>query len=109
MIKGFDDESFEQDVAMMPNPKSEAWLMCAVKENPYQHCHKLEYESGNDKSVNPLKKQLSEVLDGKASTAEINGLLHDGIIEANKIDMPSYNQFKHDLETVVKAIIGGRP
>lgn len=27
---------------MVPRPKSEAWLLCALKPNPYQHCAALE-------------------------------------------------------------------
>ncbi len=103
MIKGFNAESFESGVAMMPKPKSEAWLLCAVKDNPYQHCCKLEDESGNDKSANSLKKQLSKALDGKDSTAELNELLSDGTIDPHQIDMSSFNAFKEDLEAVVKA------
>ena len=62
MIRGFAAEEFEWGVPMIPKPKSEAWLLCALKDNPYQHCIKLEDVTGNDKGNEPLKKQLAEVL-----------------------------------------------
>ena len=72
MINGFKVEDFELGIPMVPKPKSEAWLLCAVKNNPYQGCDNLEQESGNDKGANPLKKQLSGALDGNASTSDLN-------------------------------------
>ncbi|HEX05203.1 MAG TPA: hypothetical protein ENH10_08645, partial [Bacteroidetes bacterium] len=56
IVRGFDKEGFSSGVPMVPKPKSEAWLLCAVKSTPYQHCKTLENESGNDNSTNPLKK-----------------------------------------------------
>ncbi len=35
MLHGFDGESFERGVPMIPKPKSEAWLICALKHAPY--------------------------------------------------------------------------
>ena len=84
---------------MLPKPKSEAWLLCAIK-NSYQNCNALENESGNDNSPNNLKTQL-----------ETFGLTHDEIcekIKANKIgiekiDMKSFNIFKNRLHEVLDA------
>ncbi len=67
ILAGFTKENYEYGVAMIPKPKSEAWLLCAVKVNPYQHCQQLEDESGNDNGQNPLKVQLSEALEGNDS------------------------------------------
>lgn len=55
IIQGFSDEGFNQGVPMVPKPKSEAWIICSVKQNPYQGCRTLENRSGNDKSPNSLK------------------------------------------------------
>lgn len=110
MIQGFKAEKFELGVPMVPKPKSEAWLLCATKTNPYQHCAALEDESGNDKAGRvPLKDQLSASLNGDSSTEHLNELVNDRQIDVEQIDMPSFNVFKADLERVVRlALAGGR-
>jgi hypothetical protein len=106
MLKGFAVENLELGVPMVPNPKSEAWILCAVKDNPYQACGNIENESGNDNSPNPLKQQLQGALDGKNSTEELNGMMHSGAIDVLQIDMNSYNHFKDDLLAVVRTVSG---
>jgi hypothetical protein len=102
MIEGFKDEQFDFGVPMVPKPKSEAWLLCATKHNPYQHCQLLEYAPGNDGSTRPsLKKNLSESLKGKSSKEDINALLQERSIDVGRIDMPSFNAFKGDLKRAV--------
>jgi len=102
MIEGFRAEAFDLGVAMVPKPKSEAWLLCATKINPYQHCAALENESGNDDSGRPsLKDQLSAVLEGSSDTENLNQLVIDRIIDIQQIDMPSFNTFKIDLQRAV--------
>jgi hypothetical protein len=87
---------------MVPKPKSEAWLLCATKINPYQHCAALENESGNDDSGRPsLKDQLSTVLGGNSDTENLNQRVTDRIIDIQQIDMPSFNTFKVDLQRAV--------
>lgn len=108
MHKGFQDEAFEYGVPMMPMPKSEAWLLCAVAKD-YQHCAALEHESGNDDAPNPLKAQLAAALDGEDSAPSVSGMLRDGEIDVHLIDMPSYNEFKTRLTEVVRNIVGGAP
>lgn len=97
MLAGFAAENLQTGVAMIPKPKSEAWLLCAVKPNPYQHCQLLENESGNDRSANPLKRQLENALEGQSSAQEISDKLSNGDIDVLRIDMPSFNTFKRDL------------
>jgi hypothetical protein len=89
MINGFKAESYDLGVAMIPRPKSEAWLICAVKKNPYQHCSSLEEASGNDKSPNALKDRLRQELDGDASTEKQKQLVSDRVIDIGRIDMCS--------------------
>jgi|GEM_PF-2449792 len=49
---------------MPPNPKSEAWFLCALKKSqPYQDCARIEAESGNDKAPIPSKPNLSKCWD----------------------------------------------
>jgi hypothetical protein len=106
IIAGFAEENYEYGVAMMPKPKSEAWLLCAVKDNPYQHCQQLENESGNDKSLNPLKEQLSEALQGNNSADQLNDKVRSYEIDIHRIDMPSFNAFKDNLKEVVRRALG---
>ncbi|MBE0435560.1 MAG: hypothetical protein IBX56_07120 [Methylomicrobium sp.] len=106
ILAGYAVENYEYGVAMMPKPKSEAWLLCAVKDNPYQHCQKLEDESGNDTSQNPLKEQLSKALQGKDSAEQINDMISNHEIDVHRIDMPSFNAFKHNLNDVVRRALG---
>lgn len=103
MIEGFKAEAFDLGVAMIPQPKSEAWLLCATKQQPYQHCDTLEEASGNDKAPDSLKSQLAASLNGSTSTADLNQLLRDQVIDVTQIDMPSFNVFKEDLESKVVA------
>ncbi|MEP3348523.1 MAG: hypothetical protein ABJN96_01085 [Marinomonas sp.] len=101
MIEGFKAEQFEFGVAMVPKPKSEAWLLCAT-EKGYQHCQLLENEPGNDGSNRlSLKSQLEKSLRGKSSKEDINALLRDLSIDVNLINMPSFNIFKEDLRDAV--------
>lgn len=102
MLAGFAAAEYELGVAMIPKPKSEAWLLCAVKNNAYQHCDSLESESGNDSAPNPLKKQLQDARDGASSTQEVNQLVRSKEIDVERIDMPSFNVFKEDLERAVR-------
>lgn len=104
ILTGFAEENYEYGVAMIPKPKSEAWLLCAVKENPYQHCHHLEDESGNDRSPNSLKVQLSAVLHGNDSGRQLNDMIKNNEINVHQIDMPSFNAFKENLEKVLKKV-----
>lgn len=106
ILAGFAEENFEYGVAMLPKPKSEAWLLCALKDNAYQHCQQLENESGNDKSQRPLKEQLSEALQGNDSAEQINDKIRSYEIDVHQIDMPSFNVFKDNLKEVVKGALG---
>lgn len=105
MMEGFRAEEFKLGVAMVPKPKSEAWLLCATKTNRYQHCALLEDESGNDNSPNSLKNQLNNSFDGDSSTAQLNKALQTKRIDIMQIDMPSFNAFKEDLEQAVQMAI----
>ncbi len=102
ILNGFEAEGISTGVPMLPKPKSEAWILCALQHN-YQHCAKLEDESGNDKSPNPLKKQLDNHLGHPGSRELLNGKIDDGAIDLDKItDMPSLTKFKDRLNEVLK-------
>ncbi|WP_035239152.1 hypothetical protein [Desulfobacter vibrioformis] len=101
MIKGFQDENFEKGVPMVPKPKSEAWIICAVKNNPYQGCGSLENRSGNDNSPQSLKKEIAEILKGQTSRTQLCELVNNGTIDWNRIEMPSFLAFKNALIDVL--------
>lgn len=63
IIEGFKSvEGFDTGVPMLAKPKSEAWLLAACKDQPYQNCATLEDLAGNDDSPNSLKSQLESSL-----------------------------------------------
>ena len=96
--RGFEIEKFTHGVAMIPKPKSEAWLICALQKNPYQNCDNLENRSGNDKSPNNLKDELESF---GISDDEINEMIKDGRIDIDKIDMPSFKYFVNALDELL--------
>jgi len=94
------ESAFESEgvngVAMIPNPKSEAWLICMLKEHEYQNCIVLETRSGNDDSPNSLKKEFGEILESKSiEYHDINEMIKNNEIDINLIDMPSFIYFKN--------------
>lgn len=102
MIRGFGDETFQRGVPMIPKPKSEAWIICAVKQDPYQGCSALEDRSGNDSSPNSLKGELAEILDGSPSRYELCEMVTSGKVNVNQIDMPSFRAFRERLERIIR-------
>jgi len=46
-LKEAKKKRFERVVPRIPQPKSEAWLICALEPAPYQGCETLEERSGS--------------------------------------------------------------
>jgi hypothetical protein len=102
MVLGFDESGCNTGVPMLAKPKSEAWLLAACKNDPYQHCHLLENESGNDNSTNSLKNQLSERIGAHSSQALINwitNIKYDYTTVSKQ--MPSFTAFYQRFLTVL--------
>jgi len=97
MMQGFDDEGFTRGVPMIPKPKSEVWIICSVKKNPYQGCEALENRSGNDNSPNSLKGELAGILGGLPSREKLCEMVDDGTIDRQRINMPSFLAFSDAL------------
>jgi len=100
MLDGFDEEAFSKGVPMIPKPKSEAWLICALRKHAYQNCHALEERSGNDNSPNSLKGELAKIL----GTPITPVLLCDKVrttFDIDRITMPSFRAFRQRLEEVI--------
>lgn len=101
MMHGFSEEGFPKGVPMIPKPKSEAWVLCAVKKKPYQGCEALEDESGNDASPKSLKKQLTAALGASPDRQGLCDMLRDRTIDIDRIVMPSFAAFRERLEQVL--------
>ena len=89
---------------MIPQPKSEAWFICALKNQPYQACEGLEDRSGNDNSPNSLKKELAELRGGTLPIREeLNELVSQRQFDIDQLLLPSFLAFRRDLEAVLDA------
>jgi hypothetical protein len=106
ILDGFDAEGILTGVPMIPNPKSEAWILCALG-NRYQHCKKLEDESSNDASPNSLKSQIEAktCLGEPATRLLLNDKIDAGEIDLDRIDMDSLNKFKDRLNEVLDGLL----
>jgi len=101
MLDGFVEERFFGGVPMIPKPKSEAWIICAVKANSYEACEQLEDRSGNDDSPNSLKKELAEILGGEPTRESLNSMVSHRRVDIRRIDMMSLESFRERLEEVI--------
>ena len=103
---GFEEAEFSNWVGLLPAPKSEAWLLCALKESPYEHCAVLEELSGNDASPKSLKKRLVEAAKGRGicidAASLVEWLQNSAGDAAEKIDMNSWNQGRARVNCVVQ-------
>ncbi len=106
MRNGFDRSALGlRGVPMLPKPKSEAWMLCAVQNN-YQHCQSLEDLSGNDAAHGSAKALLDQAMQGNASRQTQvewladNGFDHDAVARM----MPSYNHFKQSMAAALAAV-----
>jgi hypothetical protein len=86
---------------MIPKPTSEVWLLCALRENPYQGCAALEGRSGSPHSPHSLKSELEKRLGHQATRDDLCDLVTNGKIDHRRIDMPSFNAFRERLEAVL--------
>lgn len=106
MLAGFERAEYERGVPMMPRPKSEAWLLCAIKENPYQGCAVLETISGNDASPQSAKRMLDEALEVSGSSENICNWLSDNYFDYAAVadQMPSFYAFRERALHVLSQI-----
>ena len=101
MLDGFEEEEFARGVPMIPKPSSEAWLLCALRRNPYQGCAALEDRSGSPHSPHSLKGELEKRLGHPPTREELCELVTNGRIDHRRIDMPSFNAFRERLQAVL--------
>jgi hypothetical protein len=107
MLNGFQLAGCTTGVPMLPRPKSEAWLLCALKAQPYWHCAALEEASGNDNSPNSLKTQLDALIGHTAGAEEQAQWVKDGRVDPNRLDMPSFLTFRRHLEAAWAEVSAG--
>ncbi|MDP2825115.1 MAG: hypothetical protein Q8O52_20835 [Sulfuritalea sp.] len=103
--RGFELVECHTGVAMVPRPKSEAWLLCGMKAQPYANCVSLEDAPGNDRSPNSLKSQLIAAVGHEAYADEQSGWITSGRVDPARIDMPSFNVFREDLRHVAESVV----
>lgn len=105
---GFRAAGFEdQGLALVPKPTSEAWFICGLKESPYQHCGSLETDlSGNDNSPSRAPKVLlGEIIKNpNYNRSDLNELVDQ--LDPERIDMPSFNSLRQQIQTAIRAICG---
>ncbi len=100
-------EFSECGVPVVPKPTSEAWFLCAIKKDPYQHCEDFETQlSGNVRSPERSPKIcLAEALGdpdyGREKLCEIARS-----IEIERLDMPSFNDLRTDMKRAITFICG---
>jgi hypothetical protein len=108
IMAGFHAAGFsDKGLALIPKPTSEAWFICAVKSEPYQHCTQLEDDlSGNDRSPQRAPKiRLGECLDNPDYTRQdLCNLVET--LDTTQIDMPSFNELRHQVKTAIIALCG---
>ncbi len=110
MRSGFLAEGYEYGVPMVPQPKSEAWLICALQTQPYQNCARFEEISGNDNSPDSAKKQLTAIQDviqdaHPRGADDLADLVVAGVVDVQRIDMLSFNEFKDRMTKVARAML----
>lgn len=108
ILAGFEAGGCKYGVPMVPQPKSEAWLLAYYQKNeskssvPYQNCARFEDLSGND-SANP-KNSAKHILERLCGGKELE---RDELlaIDWQRVDMPSFNRFRERLYQVLQLYI----
>ena len=104
MERGFEFANCPTGVPMVPRPKSEAWLLCGLKAQPYQQCAGLEDGPGNDGSQNSLKSRLAALNGGTEPSAQAQAQwVENDTVDALQIQMPSFSRFKASLHKAAQA------
>jgi hypothetical protein len=69
--EGFARAQYLRGIAMLPKPKSESWLLCALRTAHSSSCADLENLSGNDAAPNSAKAQLDQVFGAPNNAASL--------------------------------------
>lgn len=103
---GFLRAGYDRGVPMLPQPISEAWLLCMAKNYP-PNAAALEDEAGNDKAANPLKDQLASAIGIENPSAEaLADWLETTAVDATRLStLPSFRAFSKDLDAALDRLL----
>ena len=104
MLSGFKTQRFDRGVAMMPNPCSEAWILCALyrKGDPNQNCDKLESSKYGAGEQHSLKTKLEDYLNQQACPNVLNPMIENQEIHYRFISLNSFQVFLDNLQEAIK-------
>lgn len=105
IAEGYAAAGYVSGVAMIPKPKQESWLLCALKNEPYIGCQLLEDESGNDSSPHSLKDKLCEAIGNHPSVEEMSEWIKTRRFDSTKIEMESFSHFRANLMAALDAVV----
>lgn len=106
LLGGFREAKYDAGVPMVPQPKSEAWLLgyyqkdMEPKHPVYQNCARFEALAGNDDAnpKNSAKHILAGILKNGTPTAE-----ELASVDWDQVQMPSFDAFKGRVDEVVRS------
>lgn len=101
---GYKAAEYKTGVAMVPKPKQESWLLCALKENPYSGCDALEDEPGNDGAPHPLKEKLRSAVGYDPTLEDMCNWIETRRFDSAKVEMSSFVHFKDGLTAAIQKI-----
>lgn len=102
---GFARAEFSRGVAMLPKPKSEAWLLCLAQKPQPNKCVELENLSGNDASPNAVKAQLASAFGQSQNSQQlVDWIKQQSAHIAHLLHLPSYASFHDQLNTALKLV-----
>lgn len=105
ILQGFLLAGNPRGVPMLPKPTSEAWLLCAAQEHPYQNCLQFEELPGNQASPNHPKKILDKAFGTHKNAAELYEWLTDNPLDLDRTSsMPSFCRFRERLNEVLDQV-----
>jgi hypothetical protein len=102
---GFKRAQYNRGVAMLPKPKSEAWLLCVAKNQTPHDCAKLEDLPGNDAAPYSAKQQLNQAHGRHLSATELYEWVKQSKPDFDHLNaMPSFARFNKDLNSAFTAL-----
>lgn len=107
ILDGFKVESFDNGVAMVPKPKSEAWLLYCMDRflSPIIFKQPNDYENlpGNDNSPNSAKREYAAKLVSLGCQHEVICERINDTFDLMAIDLPSFVDFRTRLFEVLQS------
>lgn len=102
MNDGFRRAGYSRGVAMLPKPKSEAWLLCLARSQKGGDCAKLENLPGNDDSPNSAKQQLDAALGQHLHAAQLVDWIKQCQPDFEHLStMPSFASFRISMKAAL--------